>query len=122
MPQESLDQKRVHKYSHLEAVGRTLCGSAPWLEQGADETEEGKLRSKYIQMTLKGLDNAVNPSSPDYIDFGTPSQPLVDAAFLDKGLLRAPKRIGRKLDKQTKERMEVELNGTEGTKPGKNNG
>lgn len=44
MPQESLDTKRVHRFSHLEAVGRTLCGIAPWLELGADETEEGKLR------------------------------------------------------------------------------
>lgn len=32
MPQESLDTKRVHRFSHLEAVGRTLCGIAPWLE------------------------------------------------------------------------------------------
>ncbi len=44
MPQESLDTKRVHRFSHLEAVRRTLCGIAPWLELGADETEEGKLR------------------------------------------------------------------------------
>ena len=77
MPQESLDTKRVHRFSHLEAVGRTLCGIAPWLELGADETEEGKLRGKYIEMTRKGLANAVNPDSPDYLDFGTPSQPLV---------------------------------------------
>lgn len=121
MPQESLDQKRVHKYSHLEAVGRTLCGIAPWLELGADETEEGKLRSKYIQMTLKGLANAVNPASPDYLDFGTPSQPLVDAAFLAQGLLRAPKQIWSKLDKQTQERMVVELKRSRGIKPGQNN-
>lgn len=39
MPQESLDTKRVHRFSHLEAVGRTLCGIAPWLELGADETD-----------------------------------------------------------------------------------
>lgn len=77
MPQESLDTKRVHRFSHLEAVGRTLCGIAPWLELGADETEEGKLRGKYIEMTRKGLANAVDPDSPDYLDFGTPSQPLV---------------------------------------------
>ena len=121
MPQESLDQKRVHKYSHLEAVGRTLCGIAPWLELGADETEEGKLRSKYIQMTLKGLANAVNPASPDYLDFGTPSQPLVDAAFLAQGLLRAPKQIWSKLDKQTQERMVVELKRSRGIKPFNNN-
>lgn len=29
-----------------------------------------------------GLSNAVNPSAPNYLDFSTPLQPLVDAAFL----------------------------------------
>lgn len=121
MPQESRDSKRVGRYSHLEAVGRTLCGIAPWLELGEDDTEEGKLRGKYIRMTLKGLANAVNPSSPDYLDFGTPSQPLVDAAFLAQGLLRAPKQIWGRLDKQTQERMVVELKRSRGIKPGQNN-
>lgn len=64
MPQESRDTKRVGKYSHLEAVGRTLCGITPWLELGEDNTEEGKLRGKYIRLTLAGLSNAVNPSAP----------------------------------------------------------
>ena len=39
MPQESLDTKRVHRFSHLEAVGRTLCGIAPWLELGLPATD-----------------------------------------------------------------------------------
>lgn len=121
MPQESLDAGRVKKYSHLEAVGRTLCGIAPWLELGPDDTPEGKMRSKYIELTLKGLSNAVNPSSPDYLDFGTPSQPLVDAAFLAQGLLRAPKQIWGKLDRQTQERMVIELKRSRGIKPGQNN-
>lgn len=121
MPQESRDMKRVGKYSHLEAVGRTLCGIAPWLELGEDDTEEGKLRGKYIQLTLRGLANAVNPAAPDYLDFGTPSQPLVDAAFLAQGLLRAPKQIWNRLDNVTKARMIVELKRSRGIKPGENN-
>ena len=42
-------------------------------------------------MAVKGLEYAVDPQSPDYLNFGEPYQPLVDAAFLAQGLLRAPK-------------------------------
>ena len=38
--------------THLEALGRTVCGIAPWLELGPDNTPEGKLREKYIRMTV----------------------------------------------------------------------
>lgn len=121
MPQESLDSKRGHKFSHLEAVGRTICGIAPWLELGVDDTEEGKLREKYIALTVKGLANAVNPSSPDYLDFKTPYQPLVDAAFLSLGILRAPTQLWGKLDNQAKENLLTELRHTRSIKPFQNN-
>ena len=121
MPQESLSPERAGKYCHLEAVGRTLCGLAPWLELGGDDTEEGKLREKYIRLTLKGLANAVNPTSPDYLDFGTPSQPLVDAAFLAQGLLRAPKQLWGRMDETTRKRMITELKRSRGIKPFNNN-
>lgn len=121
MPQESLDSKRVQKFSHLEAVGRTICGIAPWLELGVDNTEEGKLREKYINLTVKGLTNAVNPSSPDYLDFKTPYQPLVDAAFLSLGILRAPTQIWSKLDKQVQENLIAELKRTRSIKPFQSN-
>ena len=39
MPQESLDTMRVHRFSLLEAVGRTLRGIAPWLELGLPATD-----------------------------------------------------------------------------------
>lgn len=93
-PFESLstdpDRREV---SYLEAVGRTLCRIAPWLELGADDTEEGQLRAKMIDLTVRGLKNAVDPKSPDHLRFteNRHRQPLVDAAFLAEGLLRAPK-------------------------------
>lgn len=121
MPQESLDKKRVQNFSHLEAVGRTICGVAPWLELGEDNTEEGKLRGKYIRLALKGLANAVDPSSPDYLDFGTPYQPLVDAAFLAQGLLRAPQQLWGRMDGVTRERMITELKRSRGIKPFESN-
>lgn len=121
MPQESLDTKRGHRFSHLEAFGRTLCGIAPWLELGADDTEEGKLREKYIKLTLKGLTNAVNPASPDYLDFKTPYQPLVDAAFLSLGILRAPTQVWGRLDKQAQKNLITELKRSRSIKPFQNN-
>ncbi len=120
MPYESLSTER-QAFSYLEAVGRLLCGMAPWLELGADNTPEGQLRAKYIQLAVKGLANGVNPQAPDYLEFGKPSQPLVDAAFLAQGLLRAPKQLWGNLDKQTQERMITEFKRSRGIRPGESN-
>lgn len=119
MPFESLSQRKT--FSYLEAVGRLVCGIAPWLELGPDNTPEGKLRAKYIDLTVKGLKNAVNPEAPDYLVFGEPSQPLVDAAFLAQGLLRAPKQLWGNLDPQAKEWMITELKRSRNIKPFENN-
>lgn len=89
------------KVTHLEAVGRTVCGIAPWLELGIDETKEGKLRKRYIEMTLAGLKNAVDSTSPDFLSFTADRQNLVDAAFLAEGFLRAPNQLWKKLDEKT---------------------
>ena len=92
IPFESLssdpDRREV---SYLEAVGRTVCGIAPWLELDPDATAEGQLRAKMTEFTLRGLKNAVDPRSPDHLRFteNRHRQPLVDAAFLAEGLLRA---------------------------------
>lgn len=120
MPQEGLDKRRLFS-SHLEAVGRTICGIAPWLELGEDNTPEGKLRKKYINLVTKGLSNAVNPLSADYLDFRTPSQPLVDAAFLAQGVLRAPQQIWKRLDTKTQERIITELKRSRNISPFQNN-
>lgn len=120
MPYESLTAERSD-FAHLEAVGRLLCGISPWLELGPDATPEGQLRKKYIDLTVKGLANAVDPSSPDYLVFGKPYQPLVDAAFLAQGLLRARTQVWDNLDKQAQERMITELKRSRGIKPWENN-
>lgn len=120
MPYESLTPERSD-FAHLEAVGRLLCGISPWLELGPDATPEGQLRKKYIELTVKGLANAVDPSSPDYLVFGKPYQPLVDAAFLAQGLLRARTQVWGNLDKQAQERMITELKRSRAIKPWENN-
>lgn len=104
MPYESKSPDR-REYSYLEAFGRVMCGISPWLELGPDKTSEGKLREKYIKMSLKCIKNAVNPESPDYMAFQKRGQTLVDAAFLCQGLLRAPKQLWGNLEKKDRENL-----------------
>lgn len=111
MPVEALVGKNEERkqFTHLEAFGRLFAGMAPWLELGADNTAEGKLRKSYIDITLTCIENAVDPSSKDYMNFGklssTPSQSLVDAAFLAHGMLRAPKQIYHQLSNKTRQQL-----------------
>lgn len=111
-PFESLstdpDRREV---SYLEAVGRTLCGIAPWLELGPDDTPEGQQRAAMIDLAVKGIAQAVDQKSPDYLRFTANNhrQPLVDAAFLAEGLLRAPTQLWGRLDKKTQSRLMQEL-------------
>lgn len=92
------------KMSYLEAVGRTLAGVAPWLALPDDDTEEGKLRKQMREEVLKGLKNAVNPASPDKLNFTQYAQPIVDAAYLVHAFLRAPEALWQPLDKETQKR------------------
>ena len=109
--------------SYLEAVGRTLCGIAPWLELGPDDTPEGLQRAQLIDLAVKGLANAVNPDSPDHLRFteNRHRQPLVDAAFLAEGLLRAPTQLWGNLDKVTQQRLIGELKASRSIEPYESN-
>lgn len=95
----------VKKVTYLEAVGRTMAGVAPWLALPDDETAEGNMRKQLRNELLKGLRNAVDPSHPDYLNFRTEGQPIVDAAFVAHAFLRAPKALWEPLDSLTKHRF-----------------
>ena len=112
------DRKEV---TYLEAFGRTLAGMAPWLELGPDDTEEGKLREKYIQLALKCIDNATNPEAADYMNFSEGGQPLVDAAFFAEALIRAPSQLWNRLDKATQENVINALKSTREISPAYSN-
>lgn len=114
-------KRKREEVSHLEAIGRLMAGMAPWLELGIDETHEGKLREKYIKLSLKCVANAVNPESKDYMNFTKQTQPLVDAAFLAHALIRAPKSLWGNLDEGTKKNLITALKTTRVIKPGENN-
>lgn len=102
MPVEGKEGKAREYCSHLEAFGRLLDGMAPWLELGPDNTPEGKLREKYIDLSVKCIRNGTDPKSPDFFTFNKGNQPLVDAAFFAEALLRAPKQLWSRLDSQTR--------------------
>jgi len=124
MPFESLsDDPNRKMVSYLEAFGRTVCGIAPWLELGPDGTPEGQLRQEYIDLTLKALANAVDPRSKDCLDFYNEvhRQPLVDAAFLAEGLLRAPTQLWGRLDKTTRDRLVTRFKETRIIEPYRSN-
>ena len=107
--------------THLEALGRTLAGLAPWLELGPDSTPEGKLRNEFIELAVASIRHGVNPSSPDYLNFTQGGQPLVDAAFLGHALLRAPSQLWGKLDKETQSNLVTAMVSTRVIKPHQSN-
>jgi hypothetical protein len=100
---------KAEQVTYLEAVGRTMAGIAPWLALPDDESAEGKQRKQLRIAMQKGISNAVNPASPDYLNFRTEQQPLVDAAFMAQGFLRAPKALWEPLDSVTKKRVVEEF-------------
>jgi hypothetical protein len=63
---------------------------------------EGELRGRYSELARQSLAAAVDPSSPDYMNFNKGQQPVVDGAFLALAVLRAPTQLWGKLDSATK--------------------
>lgn len=100
-----IDKPQREKYGHLEAFGRLVAGIAPWLDLPVDNSREGQLRSKYRELVSISLDAATNPISRDCLNFSEGNQPLVDAAFLAQGILRAPHVLWEPLSSQTKQNV-----------------
>lgn len=100
-------------YSCLEAFGRTLMGLAPWLELDGGSVEEAALREKYRRLVRECIEIAVNPDSPDMMNFSEGyGQSLVDAAFLADAIVRAPKELSEKLDGAARSRLIAALMST----------
>jgi hypothetical protein len=109
MPVEEVPGAERRPVTHLEAFGRLVAGIAPWLELPEADA--------YASLTRRALLSAVDPASPDFLNFTKNRQPLVDAAFLAQGLLRAPKA----LDAGTREKLVRALESSRVTLPGFNN-
>ena len=126
MPVETVDGlntgNKRKDVTHLEALGRSFDGIAPWLNLGPDDSPEGQARAKLIDLVLKSIAQAVDPDSPDYMPFDGPGgQPLVDAAFFAQGLLRSRDVIWPALDTLTQRRVIHELQASRRITPGNNN-
>jgi hypothetical protein len=111
MPFES-NSGEGQKFTYLEAFARVFNGIAPWLELGPDSSEEGKIREKYIFLTLKSIRNAINPNNNDYIFIVEPKQSLVDVALFAQGLLRSKNQIWLNLPMDIQARIIRELKNT----------
>lgn len=123
MPYESTDQGRNRReFSYLEALGRTICGIAPWLEsERIADPAEARLQHLYRDKCRKALSNAVNPESPDHMVFEHGTQPLVDAAYLAEGLLRAPVQLWEMLPEADKDNLVSALKAVRSIEPHENN-
>lgn len=104
-------------YSHLEALGRTLAGIAPWLENASLTGAEEETRSLLAHLARQAIDAATDPSSPDYMNFNRGGQPLVDAAFLANAVLRAPNELYEKLGPKVKNNLATALIATRAIRP-----
>lgn len=108
--------------THLEAVARLLLGIAPWLElEGTLPADEAVLQAELRELARRGLATAVNPESPNCLNFSGEPQALVDTAFLCQAMLRAPQQLWHSLGEQTRGRLVAEIIATRKITPYENN-
>ncbi|RSK45356.1 DUF2264 domain-containing protein [Hymenobacter rigui] len=113
-PGHEADRRQV---THLEALGRTLAGLAPWLELTAAPAAERAAQQRCAELARQAIANAVNPQAADFMNFTQGGQPVVDAAFLAHALLRAPNQLWEKLPTATKQQFTTALQSTRVIKP-----
>ncbi len=104
-------------FTHLEALGRTLTGIAPWLEAAGLNGEEAQLRDRFRELARQAIDSATDPESPDYMNFSEGGQPIVDTAFLSHAIVRAPNELWSKLDARVQRNVVQALKATRTRKP-----
>jgi len=115
-PTGKIEERRA--VTHLEAVGRTIAGIAPWLEADArTDAEAGRL----AEWARAGLDHATDPAAPDHLMFTAGRQCLVDAAFLAQGLLRAPRELWQPLPAAVQRRVIDSMASTRSIEPSRSN-
>ena len=98
-----------------------MCGIAPWLEISGLTGEEAEHQARLRRLAREAIDSATDPESPDFLDFTTQGQPLVDAAFLAHGIVRAPTELWEKLEPRVKTNLKAALISTRIITPCDNN-
>ncbi|HSI07455.1 MAG: DUF2264 domain-containing protein [Rariglobus sp.] len=95
-------------YASLEILGRSLAGLAPWLElelPASTPPDELSAQTRLRTLARAALSRALDPASPDLLNFTQGGQPLVDAAFLAHACLRAPRQLWASLSDETRARL-----------------
>lgn len=117
--QERTGIKSRAEFSALEALGRLLCGIAPWLElaaQGSSGAEAPDLAAVHRLIEI-----SCAPTGAAALNFSVGTQPLVDAAFLAQAMLRAPTALWEHLPPTAKEDLVRSLERTRSITPHFNN-
>jgi hypothetical protein len=119
MPVEAVagQQEGRRNVTHLEALGRTLAGLAPWLELKDVPADEAARQQRAAEQARQAIAHAVNPQDADFLNFNRGGQPVVDAAFLAHALLRAPVQLWEKLPAATQAQLVAALQSTRVIKP-----
>lgn len=107
---------RYTSSTHLEFVGRTLCGIAPLIEVGGLNKTELSIENLYL-----GIHSVTDPDSPDFLNFNQGTQPLVDTAFFALTFLRSPKVLWGGLPEDTKQQVITAFKSSRAIKPHFNN-
>ncbi len=121
MPVEQAAGTNRRPVTYLEGLGRLVAGLAPWIDLEPDGTAEAAVRAEYAALTRRAIARAVDPASPDFMNFTRERQPLVDAAFLAQGLLRARRALVKELDPTTRRQLVAALESTRVIVPPFNN-
>ena len=119
LPVESAagQQEERRNVTHLEALGRTLAGLAPWLELKDVPADEAARQQQAAEQARQAIAHAVNPQDADFLNFSKGGQPVVDTAFLAHALLRAPTQLWDKLPAATQTQLVAALQSTRVIKP-----
>ena len=118
-PKGNLAARRA--VTHLEALGRTMSGLAPWLASSGVASSEEAQRSRMAELSRRAISNATDLTSADHLSFTAGAQNLVDAAFLALGLARGRAELWDKLGPISRDRLTAGLASTRRFKPGNNN-
>ena len=117
--ENAADDRR--SYTYLEAFGRLMVGIAPWLELELAPGEEADAQQRCRLLARRAMSAALDPASPDYMNFAYGQQCLVDAAFLAQAVIRAPRSLWETLDAVTQARLVQALQSTRAIRPFFNN-
>lgn len=107
MPRECAEGREEYcaTVCHLEILGRSLAGIAPWLALNQVPENEAPAQQRLQQWSRDAITQGLDPQSPDTLQFDHTRQTIVDAAFLAHALLRAPNELFATLDAATQNRL-----------------